>query len=130
MPKLDKNKLQFLVQDEDDEVHERSEQLTKEWLDAFMAEMARIEAFFLSKQNQLIDEFIALQEKFRMKTALAEEQRLADEEKAKKKQSKKLDKDKGRDKSVAVSDSPLLGSNKQLSSPKVENRSKSDNTKG
>ena len=42
--------------------------MTIQWLHAFLEEIERIEHFFQSKQEELINDFIHLQDKFRMKT--------------------------------------------------------------
>ena len=61
-----------MVPDEVDDVIELSEKLTIEWIHAFLEEINRIENFFLTKQDALINEFIALQDKFRIKTDIHE----------------------------------------------------------
>lgn len=50
-----------------------------------MEEIARIEHFFLQKQNELINQFILLQDKFRIKADLYENEK---QDKQKKKQKK------------------------------------------
>ena len=49
-----------MVPDEDDEIKEGSENLTVQWVHAFLEEIERIEYFFKSKQEELINEFISL----------------------------------------------------------------------
>ena len=63
-----------MVPDEVDDVIELSEKLTIEWIHAFLEEINRIENFFLTKQDALINEFIALQDKFRIKTDIHEQE--------------------------------------------------------
>ena len=53
---------------DDDDIQLESEELTIQWLHAFLEEIERIEHFFQSKQEELINDFIHLQDKFRMKT--------------------------------------------------------------
>ena len=54
--------------DERDDVIEYSEQLTVEWIHAFLDEIYRIDDFFKARQTELINNFIGLQDKFRIKT--------------------------------------------------------------
>ena len=49
-----------MVPDEDDDIKEESENLTVQWVHAFLEEIERIEQFFKSKQEELINEFISL----------------------------------------------------------------------
>ena len=63
-----------------DDTMQLSEKLTVEWVHAFLDEIHRIDEFFSSKQNELIDTFIALQDKFRIRTELAARQDEEDEE--------------------------------------------------
>ena len=61
-----------MIPDEVDETIELSEQLTIDWVHAYMEEINRIDNFFTTKQDALINEFISLQDKFRIKTDLHE----------------------------------------------------------
>ena len=54
--------------DERDALLEHSEQLTIEWIHAFLDEIYRIDDFFKKKQTELINSFIVLQDKFRIRT--------------------------------------------------------------
>lgn len=59
--------------DERDEVIEFSEELTINWIHAFLDEVYRIDDFFKERQTELINNFIGLQDKFRLKTEKYEE---------------------------------------------------------
>ena len=59
---------EFKDQREENEVVEHSEAQAIEWIHAFLTEIERIDNFFISKRDELIDEFILLQDKFRIKT--------------------------------------------------------------
>ncbi len=59
--------------DERDGVIEYSEELTVNWIHAFLDETYRIDDFFKSRQTELINNFIGLQDKFRLKTEKYEE---------------------------------------------------------
>ena len=72
MPQLKKKDIQNMIPDEVDETIELSEQLTIDWVHAYMEEINRIDNFFMTKQDALINEFISLQDKFRIKTDLHE----------------------------------------------------------
>ena len=69
----------------EDEVAEDSNKFTTEWIHAWLVEVERIDKFFCTKRDVLIDEFILLQDKFRIKTDIHEQ----DRQKALKKQKKK-----------------------------------------
>ena len=80
-----------------DEVIELSESLTIDWVHAFLEEMNKIENFFVKKQDELINEFIGLQDKFRIKTDVHEQEKQKERDKKEKKdKKKKKDKDKGK----------------------------------
>ena len=51
-----------------DESVKRAESMTIEWIHAFLDEIYRIDDFFREKQDDLINEFISLQDKLRMKS--------------------------------------------------------------
>ena len=59
-----------MIPDEVDEAVELSEKLTIEWIHAYMEEVDRIQRFFTNKENALINDFISLQDKFRIRTDL------------------------------------------------------------
>ena len=75
VPKLNKKDIINMVPDAADEVIEQSEILTVDWVHAFLEEINRIEGFFINKQDDLINEFIALQDKFRIKTDFHEQEK-------------------------------------------------------
>lgn len=56
------------LEDEHDEIHAFSEEQTFEWIEMFLSDVNRIERFFLDKKEQLINEFIAMQERYRLKS--------------------------------------------------------------
>ena len=58
----------------------KSENLTVEWIHAFLGEVQRVDDFFSKKQNELIDQFITLQDKFRIRTELVANQSKTDED--------------------------------------------------
>ena len=68
VPKMKKQDITNMVPDVRDEVIEQSEILAVDWVHAFLEEIDRIEEFFVTKQDDLINEFIAFQDKFRIKT--------------------------------------------------------------
>ena len=46
----------------------KAEELTMEWIHSYLDEVYRIDDFFKAKQDELIDEFICLQDKLRCRT--------------------------------------------------------------
>lgn len=61
IPKLSKKDLANMrPDDERDETTEEAERLTIEWVHAFLDEVYRIDDFFKTKQNELINNFIGL----------------------------------------------------------------------
>ena len=68
VPKLQKRDVANMQPDERDAVIEEAERLTIEWIHAFLDEVYRIDDFFKTKQTELINSFIGLQDKFRIKT--------------------------------------------------------------
>ena len=46
----------------------KAEELTMEWIHSYLDEIYRIDDFFKAKQDELIDEFICLQDKLRCRT--------------------------------------------------------------
>lgn len=61
----------------DDELIKKSEHETFKWITAFLNEVERIEQFFIAKQNDLINQFILLQDKFRIQAEMYEDEKLA-----------------------------------------------------
>jgi hypothetical protein len=47
-----------------------SEELTAIWISNYLDEINRVEKFFLFKISELIDQFILMQDKFRLKSEL------------------------------------------------------------
>ena len=84
-----KKDIENIVLDENDEIQIESENLTVQWVHAYLEEIERIEKFFQSKQYELIDQFINLQDKFRMKTDQHLQQQQQDLEKKRKERQKK-----------------------------------------
>jgi hypothetical protein len=68
VPDLKKKDLANMTPDERDDCVLLSEELTVDWIHAFLDEVYRVEDFFKGKQNELINSFIGLQDKFRIKT--------------------------------------------------------------
>ena len=68
VPKLQKRDVANMQPDERDAVIEEAERLTIEWIHAYLDEVYRIDDFFKTKQTELINSFIQLQDKFRIKT--------------------------------------------------------------
>lgn len=56
------------LEDEDDDIHQISEEMAFEWIELFLSDVNRVERFFLDKKEQLINEFIAMQERYRLKS--------------------------------------------------------------
>jgi acyl-CoA reductase-like NAD-dependent aldehyde dehydrogenase len=68
IPMMHKEDIKNIVADEEDEVFKCSEEMTFEWIEMFLSDVNRIERFFTDKKEQLINEFIVMQEKFRLKS--------------------------------------------------------------
>ena len=68
LPDFKKKDVENMQPDERDEIVGYSEQLTIEWVHAFLDEIYRIDDFFKKKQTELINNFIGLQDKFRIRT--------------------------------------------------------------
>ena len=60
IPELKKKDIENMKPGERDEAIEEAERLTIEWVHAFLDEVYRIDDFFKSKQNDLINNFIGL----------------------------------------------------------------------
>lgn len=56
------------VEDVDDEIHAISEEQAFEWIEMFLSDVNRVERFFVDKKEQLINEFIGMQERYRLKS--------------------------------------------------------------
>ena len=80
--------------DERDEVVDYSLTLTVEWIHAFLDEVYRIDDFFKQKQTELINNFIGLQDKFRIRTEKYESGSTRTARTARSKNSKKGDEKK------------------------------------
>ena len=65
---MTKADLKNMQEDEGDEVFQASESMAFEWIEFFLSDVNRIERFFVDKKESLINEFIGMQEKFRLKT--------------------------------------------------------------
>ena len=63
---MQKADLKNLEETENDIVFQASEELAFEWIELFLSDVNRIERFFQDKKESLINEFIAMQEKFRL----------------------------------------------------------------
>ena len=65
---MHKYDLKNMEDDDEDEIFFASEELAFEWIEFFLSDVNRIERFFLEKKDALINEFIAMQERFRLKS--------------------------------------------------------------
>ena len=65
---MTKADLKNLEPEEGDEVFQASEALAFEWIELFLSDVNRIERFFVDKKEGLINEFIAMQERYRLKS--------------------------------------------------------------
>ena len=65
---MTKADLKNLEPEEGDEVFQASEALAFEWIELFLSDVNRIERFFVDKKESLINEFIAMQERYRLKS--------------------------------------------------------------
>jgi hypothetical protein len=72
MRKADLNNLE---ETDNDLVFQVSEELAFEWIELFLSDVNRIERFFSEKKDSLINEFINMQEKFRLKSHNYEDKR-------------------------------------------------------
>ena len=68
VPQMHKADLKNLEETDNDEVFHASEEMTFEWIELFLSDVNRIERFFVEKKESLINDFIAMQEKFRLKS--------------------------------------------------------------
>lgn len=68
MPEMHKYDLKNMEDEDEDEIFFASEELAFEWIEFFLSDVNRIERFFLDKKDSLINEFIAMQERFRLKS--------------------------------------------------------------
>ena len=65
MKKADLNNLE---ETDNDLIFQVSEEMAFEWIELFLSDVNRIERFFSDKKDSLINEFINMQEKFRLKS--------------------------------------------------------------
>lgn len=65
---MTKADLKNIEPEEGDEVFQASETLAFEWIELFLSDVNRIERFFVDKKEGLINEFIAMQERYRLKS--------------------------------------------------------------
>jgi hypothetical protein len=63
-----------------------SEELTAIWISSYLDEINRVESFFNAKLEELINQFILMQDKFRLKSELYETEKSAKKQKELKKQ--------------------------------------------
>lgn len=70
-----KEDIKNLKPDEEDEIFQASEEMTFEWIEMFLSDVNRIERFFTDKKEHLINEFISMQERFRLKSHQYENKR-------------------------------------------------------
>ncbi len=68
MVHMTKADLKNIEPEEGDEVFQASETLAFEWIELFLSDVNRIERFFVDKKEGLINEFIAMQERYRLKS--------------------------------------------------------------
>lgn len=74
IPEMKKKDVDILMQDFeiDEEVLRASEELSAVWISSYLDEIQRVETFFLTKLSELINQFILMQDKFRLKSELYE----------------------------------------------------------
>ena len=65
---MHKADLKNIEETDNDEIFHASEEMAFEWIEMFLSDVNRIERFFVEKKESLINEFIAMQEKFRLKS--------------------------------------------------------------
>jgi len=65
---MKKSDLINLEETDNDVVFQVSQELAYEWIELFLSDVNRIEKFFSNKKESLINEFINMQEKFRLKS--------------------------------------------------------------
>ena len=81
----------LMVRDEEDEIMELSEELAFDWVNKYLMEVDHSNAFYETKLKELIEEFIQLQEKFRIRSQIYQDDKTAKKEKdAKKAKKEKL----------------------------------------
>jgi len=80
----------LLKPDENDEIQVLSEQMTCDWIGLYLAEMTQVESFFVNKLEDLISQFIQLQDKFRIKADRYEDEKANKDSKKAKKESQPL----------------------------------------
>ena len=67
VPQMSKEDIKNL-ENENDEIHQISEEMAFEWIELFLSDVNRVERFFTDKKESLINEFIAMQERYRLKS--------------------------------------------------------------
>lgn len=67
VPQMTKDDIKNL-ENENDEIHQISEEMAFEWIELFLSDVNRVERFFTDKKESLINEFIAMQERYRLKS--------------------------------------------------------------
>jgi hypothetical protein len=72
---MTKADLKNLEESEQDAAFFASEELAFEWVEYFLSDVNRIERFFCEKQEALINEFIGMQERFRLKSTEYEDKK-------------------------------------------------------
>lgn len=68
-----------------------SEELAAIWISSYLDEINRVETFFLTKIEELVNQFILMQDKFRLKSELYETEKTAKKQKELKKLQEKTD---------------------------------------
>ena len=125
MPGFKKKDKANMLPDERDETTDYSESQTIEWIHAFLDEIYRVDDFFSTTQKNLIDQFIMLQDKFRIKTDAYE---IGSTKTGKSKKSDKSKGGKATDEQFSLpkdSNASLVGSRDSRNdymSPRVNNR--------
>lgn len=77
IPNINKKDMDMLMADDfvSPEMLRASEELTAIWISSYLDEVQRVETFFLAKIEELINQFILMQDKFRLKGELYEEKK-------------------------------------------------------
>lgn len=65
---MTKADLAFIQEEDHDFIFMASEELAFEWIEYFLSDVNRIERFFKQKRESLVNEFISMQERFRLKS--------------------------------------------------------------
>lgn len=72
---MTKADLKNIEESDHDAVFMASEELAFEWIEFFLSDVNRIDRFFSEKQEALINEFIGMQERFRLKSSEYEDKK-------------------------------------------------------